>query len=51
MSGWGISPDGHIDLKIQRVMMEGMDHILRMNHTDADSITYSVGAFVFGDRE
>ncbi len=46
-SGWGLGADAEIGTKLNRIMIEGMPHILRMNHTDGDSITYSVTALVF----
>ncbi len=46
-SGWGLGADAEIGTKLNRIMIEGMPHVLRMNHTDGDSITYSVAAVVF----
>lgn len=46
-SGWGAGTDSAIGTKVSRIMLQGMEHILRMNHTDADSITYSVAGHVF----
>ncbi len=47
-SGWGPGTDTALDKKTARLLLSGMNHILRMVHTDGDSITYSVDAHVFG---
>lgn len=50
-SAWGLVADAQaVHTKVVRIMIEGMNHVMRFNHTDADSITYSAAAFVFGEK-
>ncbi len=47
VSGFGVGDDTDIDAKTDRVMITDAVYELRLNHVDAQAITYSIYAWVF----
>jgi len=47
VSGFGVGDDTDIDAKTDRVMLTDAVYELRLNHVDAQAMTYSINAWVF----